>query len=138
MFSKIFRKEPFFHGHDNYDQVSNIHTPCYGDTVDPQVFVICKFHWPMEFSSSNTQNVYTLLIVDCRQCLWLLLYSTSNRRECKRHSREALPLHVYNRNLGFLGCSSMYYCPAFSLVEIRPHLHSITPGQILLTLWCSM
>ena len=66
MFSKIFRKEPFFHGHDNYDQVSTIHTPCYGDTVDLQVFVICKFHWPMEFSNSNTQNVYALFIVDCR------------------------------------------------------------------------
>lgn len=23
--SMIFRKEPFFHGHDNYDQVSGIH-----------------------------------------------------------------------------------------------------------------
>lgn len=31
--SMIFRKEPFFHGHDNYDQVSSIHVIHVTDVV---------------------------------------------------------------------------------------------------------
>lgn len=45
--SMIFRKEPFFHGHDNYDQVSNSHT-----FYTSIVFFSCSLHW----RSSNINN----------------------------------------------------------------------------------
>jgi len=45
--SMIFRKEPFFHGHDNYDQVCApvaVNVFVFVIVVNPKVICSCRWH----------------------------------------------------------------------------------------------
>ena len=52
--SMIFRKEPFFHGHDNYDQVSFVITVSRdGRISDPAIRIRLDFHYPAKSASGR-------------------------------------------------------------------------------------